>query len=244
MQNAAVGTSALVEGKDDKQGSLVTNLKSLIEQVQASIALVETAIAREFGAELRDGNQEAAADIFVLDDVTPPYEQAHAALKASDAQLGAALQFIPDAKRSEMPDIKAAAVASRADQARGDLQLVEGLVPDIVEPVGLGHARADAGIDEVEKEQSGQAFRRGSRHWLQHRRAANIMTDNTGLLQAERIHQRQHVGCVLIGAERTARLVAVAEAAQIRREQRESIPEPRHHRLLGQGKFRPAVQQQ
>ena len=39
------------------------------------------------------------------------------------------------------------------------------------------------------------------------------MTNDTGLLQAERIHQRQHVGCVLIGAERTVRLVAVAEAA-------------------------------
>ncbi len=154
MQNATVGTSALAEGKDDKQGSVVTNLKSLIEQVQASIVLVETAIAREFAAELCDGNQEAAADIFVLDDVTPPYERAHAALKASDTGLGAALQFILDAERSGMPDIKAAAVARRADKARGDLQLVEGLVPDIVEPVGLGHARADAGTDEVEKEQS------------------------------------------------------------------------------------------
>jgi len=36
--------------------SVVANLKSLIGLVQASIALVETAIARE----LSDGNQEAA----------------------------------------------------------------------------------------------------------------------------------------------------------------------------------------
>ena len=47
MQNAAGGTSVLAEGRDDNQGSVVANLKSLIEQVQASIALVETAIARE-----------------------------------------------------------------------------------------------------------------------------------------------------------------------------------------------------
>jgi hypothetical protein len=33
-------------------------------------------------------------------DVTPPYKRAHAALKASDAGLGTALQFILDAKRS------------------------------------------------------------------------------------------------------------------------------------------------
>jgi hypothetical protein len=93
MQNAAGGTSVLAEGRDDNQGSVVANLKSLIEQVQASIALVETAIAREFAAELCDGNQEAAADIFVLDDVTLPYERAHAALKASDTGLGATLRL-------------------------------------------------------------------------------------------------------------------------------------------------------
>jgi nicotinate-nucleotide pyrophosphorylase len=100
MQNAAVGTSALAEGQHDNHSSVVASLKSLIEQVQASIALVETAIATEFAAEFCDGNREAAADIFVLDDVTPPYEQAHAALKASDTGLGAALQFILDANRS------------------------------------------------------------------------------------------------------------------------------------------------
>jgi hypothetical protein len=102
MQNAAAGGySALAEGQDDNHGSVVANLKSLIEQVQASIVLIETAIAREFAAEFCDGNrQETAADIFVLDDVTPPYERAHAALKTSDAGLCAALQFILDTKRS------------------------------------------------------------------------------------------------------------------------------------------------
>lgn len=101
MQNAAAGgTSALAEGEADNYGSVVANLRSLIGQVQASIALVETAIAKEFAAEFCDGNQDAAADIFVLDDITPPYEQAHAALKASDAGLGAALRLILDVKSS------------------------------------------------------------------------------------------------------------------------------------------------
>jgi hypothetical protein len=98
MQNAAAaGYPVLTEGQDDNYRSVVANLKSLIGHVQAGIALVETAIAREFS----DGNQEAAADIFVLDDVTPPFEKAHAALKASDTGLGTALQFILDAKIAE-----------------------------------------------------------------------------------------------------------------------------------------------
>ena len=86
-------------------------------------------------------------------------------------------------------------------------------------------------------------LRRGSRQRLHHS-AADIVADNAGLCDAERIHQRQHVGCVLVGAERTAGLVAVAEAAQIGREQRETIGEPRHHRFPGQPEFGPAVQQQ
>jgi hypothetical protein len=103
MQNAATGgSSVLTEGEVDNHGSVIANLQSLIGHIQASIAVVETAIAREFC----DGNQDAAADIFVLDDVTPPYEHAHAALKASGAGLGAALQFILDAKSSAKSSTK------------------------------------------------------------------------------------------------------------------------------------------
>ncbi len=95
MWNAATGGSSVqTEGEVDNHGSVVVNLQSLIGHIQASIALVEAAVASEFC----DGNQDAAADIFVLDDVTPPYEKAHAALKASNAGLGAALQLILDAK--------------------------------------------------------------------------------------------------------------------------------------------------
>jgi len=94
MRNAATGGSSVqTEGEVDNHGSVVANLQSLIGHIQASIALAEAAVASEFC----DGNQDAAADIFVLD-VTPPYEKAHAALKASDAGLGAALQLILDAK--------------------------------------------------------------------------------------------------------------------------------------------------
>ncbi len=70
------------------------------------------------------------------------------------------------------------------------------------------------------------------------------MADDTGLFQIERIHERQHVGCMLVGAERSSGLVAVAEAAQVRREQGVALGEPRHDRLPGQPVFRPAMQQQ
>jgi len=130
MRNAAVGTSALGECQDDNHGSVVANLKSLIEHVQASIALVEIAIAREFTAEFCDGNQEAAADIFVLDDVTPPYERAHAALKASDTGPGAALQFILDAKRS------GGERCETSRRARNDRACLER------DEIGLNHHRA------------------------------------------------------------------------------------------------------
>src|SRR5258708_2037103 len=67
MRNAATGGSSVqTEGEADNHGSVVANLQSLIGHIQASIALVEAAVASEFC----DGNQDAAADIFVLDDVT------------------------------------------------------------------------------------------------------------------------------------------------------------------------------
>ena len=62
--------------------------------------------------------------------------------------------------------------------------------------------------------------------------------------RAERVHQCQHVGGLLVGSERPRGFVAVAETAQIGRIEREAIGEPRHHRLPGQPEFRPAMQQQ
>jgi hypothetical protein len=93
LSASAGGYSVPTENENDNYRSVVADLKSLIRHVQ-------TAIARECS----EGNQDAAADIFVLDDVTPAYEKAHAALKASGADLDAALQFILDAK-NWMPEV-------------------------------------------------------------------------------------------------------------------------------------------
>ena len=83
----------------------------------------------------------------------------------------------------EMPDIAPAAFAARADERGRHLHLVEGLIPDVVEPIRLRHPRPDAGIDEVEEEQSGDALRRLPRQRL-HQRAADVVADDAGLLRA------------------------------------------------------------
>jgi hypothetical protein len=57
--------------------------------------LIESAIARE-----TVGSQETTANVIVLDDVTPPYMRATAALRACDANLAMALHSLLDSKAS------------------------------------------------------------------------------------------------------------------------------------------------
>ncbi|MHC2255309.1 hypothetical protein ACVILK_005001 [Bradyrhizobium embrapense] len=93
MENAAAGgVSASLDEGSDPYNLIVTDLVALIGHVQASLRLIEAAIARE--ALLAE--QDAAADIFVLDDVTPRYAGASTALKACDAVLGMALDRLRD----------------------------------------------------------------------------------------------------------------------------------------------------
>lgn len=97
MQNAAGGgTSVQSDGQNDSYHSVVSDLVSLIERVQASMQLIETAIA----AESPLGDQEIATNIVVLDDVTPRYAKAHAALDACTAGLGVALHVLRDTRTS------------------------------------------------------------------------------------------------------------------------------------------------
>jgi hypothetical protein len=90
MQNAASDASTQSGGGNDGYNSIVSDLASLIAQVQASIDLIETVIA----GELRLGNQEISADVVVLDDVTPCYVEANAALNTCHAGLGVALHLL------------------------------------------------------------------------------------------------------------------------------------------------------
>jgi len=96
MQNPERGGIAnQPDDRNDAYHSVVTDLVSLIGHVQASLRLVEQAIAREASA----GSREA--DIIVLDDVTPPFVKAAEALKACDADLGIALRSLLDSKAPE-----------------------------------------------------------------------------------------------------------------------------------------------
>ncbi|MES5487744.1 hypothetical protein QMZ05_33770 [Bradyrhizobium sp. INPA03-11B] len=86
MENAAAdGVAVCLDEGNDPYSLIVTDLVALIGHVQASLRLIEAAIARE--ALLAE--QDAAADIFfVLDDVTPRYTVTSTTLKARDAGLG------------------------------------------------------------------------------------------------------------------------------------------------------------
>jgi len=92
MQDAAVDRSAIeADDRNDVYHSIVSDLVSLIEHVQASLTLTEQA-----AGEASLGDQDFAANIIVLDDVTPRYAKVSGALKVCDADLGIALLSLLD----------------------------------------------------------------------------------------------------------------------------------------------------
>ena len=93
------------DNRNDGHHSIVSELVSLIELVQAGMKRLEGAIAREAAP----GNQDAASNVFVLDDVTPRYVKAATALDACNAGLGVALHHLLDARgvRHETGDFMA-----------------------------------------------------------------------------------------------------------------------------------------
>src|SRR5947209_6002891 len=114
MQNTTAGGTVIEpreryeernEDRDNAYHAVVSDLVSLIDHVQASLTRIESAIAREMSV----GSPETSANIFVLDDVTPPYRRATAALRACDANLAIALHSLLDSNVSTIkaptPDI-------------------------------------------------------------------------------------------------------------------------------------------
>jgi hypothetical protein len=89
MQNAAGdGIEFGPDGQNDRYRSVVSDLVSLIEHVQASLRLIEQTMVGETSL----GGQENAANVIVLD------LKAAATLKACDANLGVALHFLLDSR--------------------------------------------------------------------------------------------------------------------------------------------------
>lgn len=70
----------------DSFATLVSSLTSLAQHVQASIKLIDSAIARETSTDDAD-----AGNVVVLDDITPQYLKASHALSSCSASLDAAL---------------------------------------------------------------------------------------------------------------------------------------------------------
>jgi len=98
MPHAAGGDAAVQsDGRNDEHRAIISDLVSLIEHVQATMKLVESAIA----GGTHPGDQEVVTNIVVLDDVTPRYAKAQATLSTCSAGLGIALHFLLDARTSE-----------------------------------------------------------------------------------------------------------------------------------------------
>src|ERR1700760_764029 len=92
---SATGGSVQPDGQNDNCGSVISDLVSLIEHMQASMRMLEGAIAKE----LPLAGQEVADNVIVLDDITPCYLRANAALHACKAGLGVALHSLADTGR-------------------------------------------------------------------------------------------------------------------------------------------------
>jgi hypothetical protein len=97
MQGTASGGAPVgSDERNDDYDSIVSDLASLIEHIQASMKLIQSAIA----SEAFSGNEYLAGNVVVLDDVTPCYVTASAALNTCNAGLGAALHYLLDTRIS------------------------------------------------------------------------------------------------------------------------------------------------
>ncbi len=94
MQNVADGTSAPAQDRNGLRGAIVSDLVSLIECVRTSMELIDAAVAGQ--APL--GYREIGANVVILDDVTPGYVRARAALNSCEAHLCAAIRFLGDTR--------------------------------------------------------------------------------------------------------------------------------------------------
>jgi hypothetical protein len=88
MQTAAGSDTPDIQNHDYR--SVVVDLVTLAERIQASMRLLERATS---GA-LPRGNPDVHDNVFVLDDVTPCYARASAALRACQVGLGEALHLM------------------------------------------------------------------------------------------------------------------------------------------------------
>ena len=97
MQNAAGDIVAPAPHDQNAYRAVVSDLVSMVEHVQNSLRLIEQAIAGETPL----GSPESSTNVIVLDDVSPRYMKAAAALQACDVNLGIALRSLLDPADSD-----------------------------------------------------------------------------------------------------------------------------------------------
>lgn len=110
MQTAAGdGVAQAPHDQNAAYRAVVSDLVSLVEHVQKSLRLIERTIAKETlpetlpetSPETSPGGPESSTNVIVLDDVSPRYMKAAAALQACDVNLGIALRSLLDSGDSD-----------------------------------------------------------------------------------------------------------------------------------------------
>jgi len=91
MQNLAGTSPHIVMPSADIRQLIAADLRNLIAQIETSMRLIKTAMTEE-----EEADQPGSIDVIVLDDVTPRYVTANAALGACKAGLDLALQCLSE----------------------------------------------------------------------------------------------------------------------------------------------------
>lgn len=92
--HSVTGDNTPPDSGNDNYSSVVSDLMSLIDRMQASMKLLEGAVASKWPL----GDEETSENVVVLDDVTPYYLKANAALHTCRAELEVTLHFLTDAE--------------------------------------------------------------------------------------------------------------------------------------------------
>ena len=98
MLNFAGPSPLIAMPETDSHQLIAADLRALITRIESSMRLIDAAMMQAGGLEmgLAPSDPAGSTDIFVLDDVTPRYAGARAALNACRASLGHALQCLSE----------------------------------------------------------------------------------------------------------------------------------------------------
>ncbi len=91
MLNLADTPPLVATSEADSQRLIAADLRLLIAQIETSMRRIAAAMDQEHGSD-----PEGSAEVFLLDDVTPRYATAIAALDARRAGLGHALECLSE----------------------------------------------------------------------------------------------------------------------------------------------------